>query len=241
MKKFIFLFPVFAFLVSCTSSSSMAGGSVPAGRFSVLIDSLAGVQLIDVRTPGEFNSGHISGAQNIDWNGSGFSDGAMALDKSKPVLVYCLSGGRSHEAAEFFRKNGFKTVYELENGLRSWSMANLPLTQETGQQSTASPAFTTGDFSKTVNSGLLVLVDFSATWCRPCQMLKPTIETIEAERKGSLTVLKLDADRDSQLADSLRITALPTLMIFNNGKMTWRNEGLVPKDLIDSKLDEAKK
>jgi thioredoxin 1 len=86
--------------------------------------------LIDVRTPGEFADGHIAGAKNYDWNGEHFEHQVMGLDKSKPVLVYCLKGGRSASAASRLRGMGFKEVYELEGGTSAWSGANMPLTKD---------------------------------------------------------------------------------------------------------------
>lgn len=86
--------------------------------------------LIDVRTPDEFAEGHIAGAKNYDWNGEHFEHQVMGLDKSKPVLVYCLKGGRSASAASRLRSMGFKEVYELEGGTTNWTAAKLPLTKD---------------------------------------------------------------------------------------------------------------
>lgn len=77
------------------------------------------VQLVDVRTPAEFASGHIPGAVNMDANGAGFSQQAATLDKERPVAVYCRSGARSKRAAYWLAAQGYN-VYELNRGISNW-------------------------------------------------------------------------------------------------------------------------
>lgn len=78
------------------------------------------VQLVDVRTSEEYDKEHIDEAVNIDWQGDSFDEETQALDKNKPVYVYCRSGKRSAEAAEHLRKAGFKAVYEMKGGMEAW-------------------------------------------------------------------------------------------------------------------------
>lgn len=77
------------------------------------------VQLVDVRTPEEFHSGHIRNAVNIDVKSSVFSIKIMTLNKNIPVAVYCRSGMRSKAAAEILLRKGF-TVIELNKGILDW-------------------------------------------------------------------------------------------------------------------------
>ena len=84
--------------------------------------------LLDVRTPGEFKGGHIDKAVNKNIFDPDFDSYSTKLDKGKTYFVYCLSGKRSHNAAEQMRKKGLK-VYELKGGLESWTGAKLPLTR----------------------------------------------------------------------------------------------------------------
>ncbi len=86
-------------------------------------------QLIDVRTPAEFKSGHLAGAANLDWNGGDPDKTYADLDKSKPVLVYCAAGGRSTEAMHHLQDQGFD-VQQLDGGIASWRKAGLPTIQE---------------------------------------------------------------------------------------------------------------
>lgn len=85
------------------------------------------IQLIDVRTPEEFQQGHIKNAQNINIYDPDFEKEIQKFDKSKPVYVYCRSGNRSHSAAQVLAKNGFKTIYDLQGGIGAWQYTNKPI------------------------------------------------------------------------------------------------------------------
>lgn len=78
------------------------------------------VQLVDVRTSGEYATGHIPGAVNIDVQSTSFDNNASKLDKTRPVALYCRSGGRSKTAAKRLVDKGF-TVYELDRGISGWN------------------------------------------------------------------------------------------------------------------------
>ena len=76
--------------------------------------------LLDVRTPQEYQSGHIENALNINFNAPDFTDKISALDKEQPFLIYCAVGGRSTRAATLMKSLGFKKVYELKGGYNNW-------------------------------------------------------------------------------------------------------------------------
>ncbi|MCK0129990.1 rhodanese-like domain-containing protein [Flavobacteriaceae bacterium F08102] len=79
------------------------------------------VQLVDVRTAKEFNAGNIKGSVNIDYyQQDTFKTSVEKLDKSKPVYLYCRSGGRSHKAAVQLEKLGFTKIYDLKGGYLGW-------------------------------------------------------------------------------------------------------------------------
>jgi len=85
------------------------------------------IQLVDVRTPNEFKSGHINKSVNINYYDQDFSTQIGKLDKSKPIYVYCRSGVRSKYSSEILKKLGFKTVYNLKGGILNWNANKLPL------------------------------------------------------------------------------------------------------------------
>ncbi|NEP10620.1 MAG: thioredoxin [Symploca sp. SIO2C1] len=83
---------------------------------------------------------------------------------------------------------------------------------------------------------LPVLVDFYATWCGPCQMMVPILETVNSQLKGQLQVIKIDTDKYPQLASEYHIEALPTLVLFKNGQPVERIEGVVPPEQLIPRL-----
>jgi rhodanese-related sulfurtransferase len=84
------------------------------------------IQLIDVRTSEEFSEGHIENAVNIDVTANDFDAKVASLDKEKPVMVYCKSGGRSAKASARLKELGFKTITDLEGGITNWKSENKP-------------------------------------------------------------------------------------------------------------------
>ncbi|HPF10027.1 MAG TPA: rhodanese-like domain-containing protein [Flavobacteriaceae bacterium] len=79
------------------------------------------IQLVDVRTPQEYEAGHINNARNIDYFDQGnFTNSFEKLDKEKPVYVYCRSGNRSQKAAALLEAMGFREIYDLRGGYLGW-------------------------------------------------------------------------------------------------------------------------
>jgi len=95
-------------------------------EFEKLITTTKGEQLIDVCTKKEFEKCHIPKAKNIDFRSPDFREEIGKLDKTKPILVYCLSGVRSKLTASICKKAGFESVYELDSGLKEWTKAGKP-------------------------------------------------------------------------------------------------------------------
>jgi len=83
----------------------------------------------------------------------------------------------------------------------------------------------------------LVLVDFWAVWCGPCQMVAPVVEEIAGEYEGKLKVVKLNTDENPDVASKYRIMGIPTLMFFKNGAAVDQVVGAVPKAQLKSKID----
>ncbi len=115
-------------------SEPVAAAQQPKAKVEVLtaeafaeIVKTSGVQLVDVRTPGEVAGGKIANAINIDYNSTAFEEMAAKLDPEKPVAVYCKVGGRSARAVKVFEELGFKQIYELDGGIISWNAAGQPL------------------------------------------------------------------------------------------------------------------
>lgn len=83
--------------------------------------------LVDVRTDGEVAEGKISGAIHIEYDSADMEAQFNALDKNKPVLVYCAAGGRSGRTKKLLVEWGFQEVYDLSGGLGAWMAAGMPV------------------------------------------------------------------------------------------------------------------
>ena len=121
MKATLFSLLLIGFLFSsCNGQTEKKYESIAPTAFADKIKTTTNAQIIDVRTPEEFAGQHIDNAENIDWNGDDFDGKVSKYDKTKPVFVYCMSGGRSKKAAEKLEELGFKTIYELQGGIMKW-------------------------------------------------------------------------------------------------------------------------
>jgi phage shock protein E len=124
VKKVIALIGSILLLAGCSSSSSAVDLGVK--EFSAKVAE-AGVITLDVRTPGEFMSGYIDGAKNIDFQSGNFENEIAALDKNATYAVYCRSGNRSGQAVKVMHDAGFHNVYNLNGGVIDWANVGLPL------------------------------------------------------------------------------------------------------------------
>ncbi len=213
-------------LSSCsgnTQQAQTANYNLDAVSFAEKINESPNAPVIDVRTHDEFSNGHLRNAKNIDWNGSNFEAGISQINKENPVFVYCLSGGRSHSAAEKMRSMGFKSVYELDGGIMKWRASNLP------EESANKSGMTTAEFEQLLNTDKKVLIDFYAVWCGPCKKMAPYLEAMKAEMADSLVIVRIDADNNQALAKSLSVDALPTLLLYKNKQTVWRNTGYIER------------
>ena len=189
-------------------------------------------QLLDVRTAGEYKQGHLSNALQADWtNPSEFADRVKYLDKNKPLLVYCASGGRSGQAAEWLIKQGFVKVDNLSGGMIAWKQASLPFVTEG-----ATRQMTAEEYAKLIRSAGVVLVDFGAEWCPPCKKMEPVLASVQKELAGKYTLVKVDGGRDTDMMKANGVSAIPVFIVYKNGKETYRVQGVVDKNILKQQL-----
>jgi thioredoxin 1 len=219
---------------ACSNGQSQTSPTnLSANDFSTKLKTLPSAPLLDVRTPGEFSKEHLPNAINIDWNGSDFDKQIATLDRSKPVLVYCLSGARSAAAAAKMRGDGFKEVYELQGGIMKWKAASLPL--NTGANN-GIPGMSYQQFEQLLKTDKAVLVDFYADWCAPCKKMKPYLAEIAKDMADELIVVRINADENPGLCKTLKVSALPVLQLYKKNVLTWSNEGFIEKADLVKKL-----
>jgi rhodanese-related sulfurtransferase len=106
---------------------------VAAAAFDQQLRQTPDAVLLDVRTPEEYATGFIPGAQLMDFKDPSFANNLATLDRDRPYFVYCAAGVRSHGAYEMMKAQGFRQVIELEGGISAWESAGLPLAPSTPQ------------------------------------------------------------------------------------------------------------
>ena len=91
-------------------------------------------------------------------------------------------------------------------------------------------------FGDVIKSSQPVLVDFHATWCGPCKMMAPELQKFAQKNTGKLRVIKIDIDRNPATAQQFQIQGVPTLMLFKEGKVLWRQSGAMSSSQIDAAI-----
>jgi thioredoxin len=194
--------------------------------------------LLDVRTTGEFGGGHLPKAMNIDFRSPDFSTKVAQLSKIQPVLIYCLSGGRSAQAAEQMRAAGFE-VTEMKGGYLKWTTRLKPLEGVPDVKHDA--AWNLGDFKKEIASSDAVVVDFYAKWCAPCLKMMPMVDKLAEEFKGRVTVLKVEADGNQAIMQAYGIDEIPSFIVFSKGELITKTSGFREEAALKELFTATKK
>lgn len=83
-----------------------------------------------------------------------------------------------------------------------------------------------GNFNSIINSPVPVLVDFHAEWCQPCKIQSPILQQIAAEMKEKVKIIKIDVDKNQEIAMRFQVQGVPTLALFKNGSLLWKQSGV---------------
>lgn len=93
-------------------------------------------------------------------------------------------------------------------------------------------------FNNIISGNELVLVDFYATWCGPCKMMHPVLDTLKQNMGDKVRIVKIDVDRNEAAAAQYGIQAVPTLMLMRNAKVLWRQSGALPLDALTQVINQ---
>lgn len=231
MKKTLLALLIFGVTSSgCNGQTTQDYATISASAFAERIKTQPDLQLVDVRTPEEFNAQHIANAKNINWNASDFEANAKKLDKSKPVFVYCLVGGRSKKAAEKLHELGFAEIYDLDGGMMKWNAAGLsePTNKIIGMCSQ--------EYGDLLKSDKKILVTFYADWCEPCKKMSPYIKKMQGEAQPNIEIIRLNADENKTLISELKIEELPALLLYQNKEVKWKHTGFISEEELRKQL-----
>jgi thioredoxin len=230
MKFHSIYFLILSFvLFSCNGQSPKSVNTIDALSFSKKIKETPNPQILDVRTPEEFASEHIDNAENVNWLSDDFVANTAKYEKTKPIYVYCKSGGRSQKAVAKLTELGFTSIYELEGGILKWNAAGLSKpTLETIGMSTL-------EYAELLKSDKKVLINFYAEWCAPCKKMGPYIQKMQKDL-SEVTIIRLDADKNKTLITALKISELPTLLLYENKEIKWKHTGFISEEDLKKQL-----
>ena len=94
-------------------------------------------------------------------------------------------------------------------------------------------------FSDIIRSGKKVLVDFYADWCGPCKMMQPILQELKDLVDDDVRIIKIDVDRNPMVSSSFQVRGVPTLMVFKDGEVKWRQSGVVGAEQLKQVLDSV--
>lgn len=217
-------------VLSCNGQTSKNVKTIEAAAFAEKIAATPNAQILDVRTPEEYVSGHIDNAANVNWNGTDFVAKAAALDKTKPVFVYCKSGGRSKQAAAKLEELGFTTIYELQGGMLKWDAAGM------SKPSDKIIGMCSQEYGELLNTDKKVLISFYAEWCAPCKKMTPYILQMQKDLANKVTIVRLNADENKTLISEMKISELPTLLLYKNKEVKWKHSGFISEEDLKKQL-----
>ncbi|WP_296686550.1 thioredoxin domain-containing protein [Flavobacterium sp.] len=220
LQKIALALLVFA-LTSCNGQTQKNSKLIDPVAFKKEIAATPNAQILDVRTPEEYASEHLQNAQNVNWLSPDFVANTSKYDKSKPVFVYCKSGRRSHLAAEKLAELGFTTIIEMEGGILKWTSEGLSKPDE------KRIGITQKEYADLLNSDKKVLIDFYAEWCAPCKKMTPYLLKMQKELGDKMIIIRLDADQNKSLLSEMKISELPTLLLYENKQLKWQHSGYI--------------
>lgn len=188
-------------------------------------------QILDARLLEEYQQNHLEGALSFSIaNKEDFEKHIAKLSKDKPTFIYSIGNGRSGVLAQDLRNAGFQDVTEIPGGLSKWIGRGRPVISTTGK------GLSLDEYTASLKSDKLVLVDFGSRYCPGCKKLDPTIDSIKTEQASHVKVLKIEAYENKSLVKELGVVGLPTLILYKNNQIVWQKKGSATKAEIEKIL-----
>lgn len=195
------------------------------------------VQILDIRTAEEFKANHIDKSINIDINAPKFDSLTSVLYNTLPVYIVSNDDKAGDKGVTRMHILGFRDVKALKGGIKSWTDAGFQLTRHEPEKVYESDTI---PFLKARMGDKLVMVDFNATWCKPCKLLQPFVEKAHDERASDVIVYSIDTDQNPDLAREYNATQIPLLVFIKNGKEVHRSIGLISEEELFAMIDKFK-
>jgi rhodanese-related sulfurtransferase len=130
MKSLFTLIVALSIFAFTNVANAADAKNISVDEAAKLVASNTNIVVLDVRTPREFQAGHIKGATNINFNDKEFAKRVAALDKNKTYIVHCAAGGRSAKACEQIKTMDFKNMLHMNQGFNAWKEAGKPIEKE---------------------------------------------------------------------------------------------------------------
>ena len=220
----IFLLPALVFLLQ---HPLQAQEKLSPKKFKFALKNTSHAMVLDARTPKETSRSYIKNAVFMDIHDSLFTKKVSTINKNLPIFIYCAIGVRSHDAAVMMKNMGFSKVYDLKGGIINWRLAGL--TVEKGKDFDSRTGITEEAFLSSIAGKGLVLVDFFAPWCAPCQVMVPALDSMSVSMKDSVRIVKINADENLGIMKALRFNSLPYVMLYKNGVALFRQDGFMSR------------
>ena len=231
MRALIILSFSILVMACSTNESNSQTGVLSTSAFQQKL-SLPNIQVLDVRTAEEYQSGHLKNVLQADWlDKAQFEDRIQYLNKNIPTLIYCASGVRSEQAMKAMAAKGFKEVYNMSGGMSAWKVEGKPF-----EAASSKAELSLAAFQSMVNGASIALVDIGAEWCPPCKKMEPVLAQLQKNLGDKFSLIKVDGGNDLSVMKYLLFKALPTFIVFKNGKETWRKQGIVGLEELEKAI-----
>lgn len=231
MKIFQMYLLLSAFMISyCNGQKATAIQTIGPAAFSAQLKASAAPQLLDVRSQEEYVTGHIENADNVNWLSDSFVLRTAKYKKTKAIYLYCKSGGRSAKAAEKLAELGFTKIYNLQGGMLKWEADGF------AKADNKIIGISKEKYNQLVDSDKEVLINFYAPWCAPCKLMEPYISSMQKQMSDKVEIIQLNADQNKSIMQALKISELPTLLLYKNKEIQWQKSGYISEEELKKQL-----